>query len=61
MDNIEDAKRNERLDIDRQYEAGRNVRNRGVGDVKVDPWASVRSAEQPAKKSAKGKKTTTAH
>jgi hypothetical protein len=49
MQNIEDARRNERLEVDRQYEAARRARERPAQAVTVDPWASVRTADQPAK------------
>ena len=45
MQNIEEGRRNERLDTDRQYEQQRRIRAVPDADVKVDPWAVVRGAE----------------
>jgi hypothetical protein len=51
MQNIEAGKRNDRLQVDRQYEATtRRLQDRSAAEVKVDPWASVRPAEAPPKK-----------
>jgi hypothetical protein len=55
MQIIEEERKSQRAQTDRLYEEAQRARKAGTEERKSDPWASVRSSEEPPKKREKKK------